>query len=125
LLSGSRGTIASFEIDKKLLTGLQQLSQQEGSTLFMTLLLAFKILMHRYSGQEDICVGTSVANRTQQEMERLIGFFVNMLPLRSLVNDKDSFTGLLQQVKKTTLEAYDHQDIPFEKVVDAVVSRGT
>jgi hypothetical protein len=121
LVSGSRGTVASFTISKELSTALQELSQEQGCTLFMTLVAAFKLLLHRYSGQEDICVGTSVANRTQKEMEQLIGFFVNMLALRSQVNSDLSFTELLQQVRMTTLAAYEHQDVPFEKVVDAVV----
>ena len=89
--------------------------------MFMTLLAAFKVLLHRYSGQQDICVGSPIANRTQQEVEGLIGFFVNTLALRSEVKGRHPFTELLQQVKATTLEAYEHQEVPFEKVVEAVV----
>ncbi|MEO7532772.1 MAG: amino acid adenylation domain-containing protein, partial [Ferruginibacter sp.] len=100
---------------------LQQLGRQHGATMFMTLVAAFKVLMHRYSGQEDICVGTPIANRTSREVEDLIGFFVNTLALRSDVNSELSFKELLQQVKTTTLEAYEHQDVPFEKVVDVVL----
>ncbi len=87
----------------------------------MTLLAAFKVLLQRYSGQEDICVGTPIANRAQKEVEGLIGFFVNTLALRSKVKPDLSFKELLQQVKATALEAYEHQDVPFEKVVEAVV----
>ena len=87
----------------------------------MTLLSAFNVLLHRYSGQEDICVGTPIAGRSQQEVEGLIGFFINTLALRSAVSGDMSFTALLQEVKATTLEAYSHQEVPFEKVVDAVV----
>jgi amino acid adenylation domain-containing protein len=117
----NRGAIARFSINKELSTALKLLSRQQESTLFMTVLAAFKVLLHRYSGQQDIVVGTSVANRTRKEMEGLIGFFVNMLALRSDVNDELSFTELLQEVKATTLAAYEHQDVPFEKVVDVVV----
>ena len=117
----NNGAISHFSIDEKLTSALQLLSRQQGSTLYMCLLAAFKILLHKYSGKQDICVGTSVANRTVKEVESLIGFFVNMLALRSNVQDGQSFTEFLRQVKDTTLEAYEHQDVPFEKVVDAVV----
>ncbi|MEO7766084.1 MAG: amino acid adenylation domain-containing protein, partial [Ferruginibacter sp.] len=116
-----KGASSDFTIDKDLSAALVLLSQQQGVTLFMTLLAAFKVLMHRYTGQQDICVGTPIAGRQQQEVEDLIGFFVNTLALRSEVHSADSFTSLLQQVKKTTLEAYAHQELPFEKVVEVVV----
>jgi amino acid adenylation domain-containing protein len=116
-----RGATQSFYINKDLSDRLQALSHRYGATLYMTLLAAFKVLLYRYSGQEDICVGTSVANRPQQELEELIGFFVNTLALRSQVKGEIPFSELLEEVKTTTLEAYAHQDVPFEKVVDAVV----
>src|SRR5215204_3525699 len=116
-----RGTFESFLIDEELSEALQKLSQQHGATLFMTLLAAFKILLSRYSGQNDICVGTPVAGRQQQELESLIGFFINTLALRSDLSNNLSFVELLHGVKKTTLEAYAHQDLPFEKIVDAIV----
>ena len=100
---------------------LLELSHQHGATLYMTLLAAFKVLLYRYSGQEDICVGTSVAGRPQQELEGLIGFFINTLALRSQIKGDMSFIELLQAIKDTTLEAYAHQEVPFEKVVDAVI----
>jgi non-ribosomal peptide synthetase component F len=100
---------------------LQRLSLQEGGTLYMTMLTAFKILLYRYSGQQDISIGTPVAGRQQQEIEGLIGFFVNTLVLRNTVNGEMSFVELLQQVKQTTLNAYTHQDVPFAKVVDTLV----
>ena len=87
----------------------------------MTLLAACKMLLYRYSGQQDICVGTGVAGRQQKDLEGLIGFFVNLLALRTEVDGHETFTTLLQKVKATTLEAYAHQDLPFEKVVDVVV----
>jgi non-ribosomal peptide synthetase component F/acyl carrier protein len=97
------------------------LSQREGVTLFMTLLSVFKVLLYRYSGQEDIAVGTSIAGRRQQELEGLIGFFVNTLVLRSDLGGDPTVRELLGRVKGMLLEAYEHQDVPFERVVDGVV----
>jgi amino acid adenylation domain-containing protein len=116
-----RGGIAGFNLEPDVCSKLKSITQQNECTLFMTFLAAFKVLLYRYSGQSDICVGTTVANRTQKEVENLTGFFVNMLGLRSEVNGNESFIDLLKQVKRTTLNAYEHQDVPFEKVVDAVV----
>ncbi|WP_212004585.1 non-ribosomal peptide synthetase [Chitinophaga sp. HK235] len=116
-----RGAIHTFRFDQELSGQIQLLSRQQGATLFMTMLTAFKVLLYRYTGQEDICVGTSLAGRIRQETEGLIGFFVNTLALRSNLGNNPSFLSLLQQVKQTTLEAYDHQEAPFEKVVEAVV----
>src|SRR6185437_10980579 len=120
-VQSSRGAAYSFKTDKKLQEQLQKLSHQNGATLYMTLLSAFNVLLYRYSGQEDICVGTPVAGRSQQETENLIGFFINTLALRSRVEGSKPFSQLLQEIKETTLEAYSHQEVPFEKVVDAVV----
>jgi len=117
----ARGSMSFFEIDRELSQKAQALSQNHGATLYMTLLAVFKVLLYRYSGQEDICVGTSVAGRPQQELENLIGFFANTLALRDQVRGDMPFTTLLKEVKTTTLGAYDHQQVPFEKVVDAVV----
>lgn len=113
------GAIANGFISKQISDSLQRISHREGTTLFMTLLAAFKILLHRYTGQTDICVGTPVAGRQQQETESLIGLFINSIALRTQVEAADSFSTLLKQVKQTTLEAFQHQDIPFEKVVEA------
>jgi non-ribosomal peptide synthetase component F len=121
-VQSTKGAIAGFKIDKQVSAQLQQLSQEHGTTLFMTVLACFKVLLYKYSGQHDICVGTPIANRTEHELEGLIGFFVNTLALRTRVAADISFTDLLSQVKKTTLEAYANQDVPFEKVVDAVVA---
>ncbi|WP_126651527.1 non-ribosomal peptide synthetase [Chryseobacterium aureum] len=115
------GDTLSFTLDSALSTDINSLSREEGVTVFMTLLAAFKVLLNRYSGQEDICVGTSVANRTQKELENMIGFFVNTLPLRTQVKEEASFRELLHAVKQTTLDAYDHQQVPFEKIVNRVV----
>src|SRR6185436_17334538 len=89
----------------------------EGVTLFMTLLAAFKTLLHRYTGQEDILVGSPIAGRNQMETETLIGFFVNTLVLRTSLVGNPAFRELLGRVRETALEAYAHQDLPFEKLV--------
>ena len=117
LVQSTRGAVLGFVVDKDLSDQVQQLSQRRGATLFMTLLAAFKVLLHRYSGQRDISVGSAIAGRQQQEVEDLVGFFINTLVLRSQVDGSMSFAELLEQVKRTTLEAYEHQDAPFEKVV--------
>jgi non-ribosomal peptide synthetase component F/acyl carrier protein len=120
-VAGISGANMDFSIGKELSGQLQLLSHGQGATLYMTLLSVFKVLLYRYSGQEDICVGTPVAGRQQYEVEGLIGFFVNTLALRSQVSGDMTFTELLEEIKGTTLEAYAHQEVPFEKVVDAVV----
>jgi amino acid adenylation domain-containing protein len=120
-VQSSNGAVYLFTIGKEETSKLQTLGKQEGATLYMTLLSIFKVLLYRYSGQQDICVGSPVANRDQAEVSDLIGFFVNTLALRSNVAGDDTFSNLLQQVKQTTLEAYEHQDVPFEKVVEVVV----
>ncbi len=97
---------------------LKGLSQREGTTLFMTLLAAFKALLSRYTGQEDIVVGSPFTNRQRAEVEALVGFFVNTVPLRTDLSADLSFHQLLQRVKATALEAYDHRELPFEKLVE-------
>ena len=116
-----QGSTLFFEIDAQLRQRVQALGHQFGATLYMTLLAAFKVLLYRYSGQEDICVGTSVANRPEQALDGLIGFFVNTLALRSQVKGDKTFIELLQEVKTMTRQAYANQEVPFEKVVEAVV----
>jgi amino acid adenylation domain-containing protein len=96
------------------------LAQREGATPFMLLLAAFKVLLHRYSSQEDIVVGSPIANRPQTETESMIGFFLNNLALRTDLSGEPGFRELLSRVKKTALGAYAHQDVPFEKLIDAV-----
>ncbi|MDZ7375436.1 MAG: amino acid adenylation domain-containing protein, partial [candidate division KSB1 bacterium] len=116
----SNGAHFTFELPKELSVQLNRLSRQEGATQFMTMLAAFQILLYRYTGQGDFCVGTPIANRNRSETEALIGFFVNTLALRSRISSELSFRQLLARVRETTLSAYAHQDVPFEKVVDAV-----
>ncbi|HEU5383697.1 MAG TPA: amino acid adenylation domain-containing protein [Ktedonobacteraceae bacterium] len=105
-------------ISPELTATLKQLSQQEGVTLFMTLLATFQVLLARWSGQEDIAVGTPIAGRTHAELEPLIGFFVNTLVLRSDLSGQPTFRELLGRVRKMALEAYAHQELPFEQLVE-------
>ncbi|MHA4812643.1 condensation domain-containing protein, partial [Flavitalea flava] len=121
VVQGTRGASIRFELDAELTAGLHALSHKEGATLFMTLLAVFNVLLYRYSDHPDIAIGTPVAGRQQQEIEGLIGFFVNTLVLRSDLSGNPVFREFLQQVKETTLGAFDNQEIPFEKVVEAVV----
>jgi amino acid adenylation domain-containing protein len=114
------GATHAFRIDRELSTQLEQLATREGGTLYMVLLAAFKTLLHRYTGQSDICVGSPIANRNYGETEGLIGMFVNTLALRDHVESGQTFVELLSRVKETCLEAYEHQDAPFEKIVDLV-----
>ena len=115
------GRTIQFEIGRELTGNLKNLSYLQGATLFMTLLGGFKVLLYRYTGQTDICVGNSIANRGQQEIEGLVGFFLNALALRSDLSGNPAFCELLQSVKETTLDAFEHQDVPFSKVVEVVV----
>ncbi|HLK58120.1 MAG TPA: amino acid adenylation domain-containing protein, partial [Chthonomonadaceae bacterium] len=112
------GAIRQVKLSSELLDQLKGVCQTEGVTLFMSLLAAFQVLLSRYSGQEDIVVGTPIANRTQQEMEGLIGFFANTLALRGDLSGDPSFRELLGRVREAALGAYAHQDLPFEKLVE-------
>jgi amino acid adenylation domain-containing protein len=113
-----RGARQSFVLSKDLTEQLKALSRKESVTLFMTLLAAFQTLLYRYTGQEDIVVGSPIANRNRAEIEGLIGFFVNTLVLRSNFSDNPTFKELLVRVREMALEAYAHQDLPFEKLVE-------
>lgn len=107
-----------FTLSAELTEALEKLSRQEDATLFMTLLSAFYVLLHRYSGQDDILVGTPVANRNLPELEHLIGVFINTLVLRTSLSGDPGFRELLQRVRDVSLEAYAHQDLPFEQLVE-------
>lgn len=113
-----RGGTVPLRLSAELTDGLRMLSRQEGATLFMTLLAGFQTLLGRYAGQDDVVVGTDVANRNRLETEELIGFFVNQLVLRTDLSGGVSFRELLQRVRETTVDAYGHQDVPFEKLVE-------
>ncbi|MCL5996769.1 MAG: amino acid adenylation domain-containing protein [Chloroflexi bacterium] len=116
----SRGATQSSRFSNSLLQALTALSRREGCTLFMTLMAAFQVLLYRHTGQEDICVGTPIANRTRTELEVLIGLFINTLVIRTNLSGSPSFRDLLKQVRQVTLEAYAHQDLPFEQLVEVL-----
>jgi hypothetical protein len=110
----------SLTLPPALFDALKNLGHQTGNTLFMTLLAAFQALLHRYTGQDDIIVGSPIAGRRWSETEEIIGYFVNMLPLRLNFSDVSSFRELLKQARDVVLEAYAHQDLPFSKIVAAL-----
>ena len=113
-----RGATRQANLPPALLQELKTLGNNNGATLFMTLLAAFEVLLFRYSGQDDIVVGTAIANRTRPETENLIGFFINTLALRGDLSGDPSFVDLLSRVREASLGAYAHQDLPFEKLVE-------
>ena len=113
-----RGADHTFVLAPRVSAGLKALAHHEGATLFMTLLAAFKTLLYRYSGQQDIVVGSYIANRNHREIEPLIGFFVNTLVFRTDFSGAPTFRDVLRRVRAGALEAYAHQDIPFTKLVE-------
>jgi len=113
-----KGVLYECELTTELTHKLKHLSQKQGVTLFMTALAAFSVLLSRYSGQSDLCIGSPIANRTHSQTEDLMGFFVNTLVLRNKINFDNSFIDLLQQTRQICLDAYAHQDIPFEYLVE-------
>ncbi len=113
-----RGSEINFNLSTELTLQLKELSRREGVTLFMTLLAGFQIVLGRYSGQDDVVVGTDVANRNRLQAEDLIGFFVNHLVLRTDLSGNPSLRELLRRVREITLGAYAHQDMPFDKLVE-------
>ncbi|MGZ6530130.1 MAG: non-ribosomal peptide synthetase, partial [Tumebacillaceae bacterium] len=113
-----QGAKARFALSKQQLNRLTAFSQAQGVTLFMTLLATFQTLLSRYTGQEDIVVGTPIAGRNREEIEGLIGCFVNTLALRTDLSGVQTFQELLQQVKRVTLDAYTHQDLPFDRLIE-------
>ncbi|MDF5727434.1 MAG: non-ribosomal peptide synthase/polyketide synthase, partial [Rhizonema sp. PD38] len=114
------GTHQEFALSLELTNKLTKLSQEQGVTLFMTLLAAFDTLLYRYTGQTDILVGTPIANRDRTETERLIGFFVNTLVMRTDLSLNPSFSELLPRIREMALSAYAHQDLPFEMLVEVL-----
>jgi amino acid adenylation domain-containing protein len=111
------GSEVVFSVPREVVVGLARLNQQQGVTMFMTLLSGFAVLLNRYTGQEDLVVGSPIANRRQVELEDLIGLFANTLAWRMNVDQSQTFIDLLRQVRETSLEAYRHQDVQFEELV--------
>jgi amino acid adenylation domain-containing protein len=120
LVDDFAGALAERTSDTALLAGLRELGRREGATLFATVLAALLALLHRYTGQTDLIVGTVSANRGRAELTPLIGFLVNTLPIRCDVSGDPAFTDLLDRVKETAVGAFAHQDLPFGKLVDTV-----
>ncbi|TPV93938.1 MAG: LLM class flavin-dependent oxidoreductase [Myxococcales bacterium FL481] len=114
------GAMTKLTLDRELVAALQRVAQAEQCTLFMVLLAAYNALLHRYTRQDDIIVGTPIANRTRPEVEGLVGFFANTLALRTQIRENASFRELLAEVKTNCLDAYGHQDLPFQKLVEVL-----
>jgi non-ribosomal peptide synthetase component F len=115
-----RGAQQEVTLSAQVSEQLRVLSRREGVTLYMTLLAAFDVLLHYYTGQQDIVVGTNVSNRNRRETDHLIGFFVNQLAMRVSLSGDPTFRELLQQVRDVTINAFAHQDIPFDRLVEAL-----
>ncbi|MGW1374183.1 amino acid adenylation domain-containing protein [Streptomyces sp. NPDC002446] len=117
-MQSTRGASLPFKLPVEVMDGVRALSQREGVTPFMTMLAAFQVLLHRYSRDEDLVIGVPVANRGRKEVERLIGYFVNMLALRTDLSGAPSFRELLGRVRKVCLDGFAHQQVPFERLVE-------
>jgi len=113
-----RGAVSVRRLGRAVTEAVKGLGQEQGTTLYMTLLAVFAVLLQRYTEQEELLVGTAVANRTRRETEALIGFFINTLVLRLDVSGDPPFTELLSRVREVCLDAYAHQEVPFEKLVE-------
>lgn len=117
-LQRHHGHVRTFQLDRELANRLETLGRASEATLFMTLLTGYSILLHRYSGATDLVIGSPVANRVRQELESLVGFFVNTLPMRIDLSDDVTVRQLLSRVRRTAVDAYSHQDVPFEQLVE-------
>ncbi|MGF9819232.1 amino acid adenylation domain-containing protein [Brevibacillus agri] len=120
LVQTTRGSKVSEVIPRNVVESLHQLSLEEGATPYMILLTVYSVLLFRYTGKDDIIIGSPIANRNRMEIENIIGFFVNMLPIRIDLSGNPSFRQLLKRVKEVCLEAFDHQEAPFEKIVEEI-----
>jgi len=116
-VQSNRGASERVVLGQELLVGLKALSERAGATLFMVLMAAFKVLLYRYTGQRDIVVGAPIANRKRREIEGLIGFFANTLVLRTDLSGDPTFSELLEREREVAFGAYEHQDVPFEQLV--------
>jgi amino acid adenylation domain-containing protein len=119
-VSTGRGAERTARIPRGVVEAVRAVGRQEGATLYMTLLAAFQVLLHRYSGQDDIAVGSPIAGRTRPELENLIGCFVNTLVLRGDLTGDPGFRDLLRRTRRTALDSFAHQDLPFERLVIAL-----
>src|SRR5205814_5135824 len=117
-MESHRGATYSFVLPLELANGLHGLARREGATLFMTLLAGFTLLLSRYSGQQDLLVGTPVANRSRAEIEDVVGCFVNTLVLRADLSGNPSASEFLVRMREVCLDAFAHQDLPFDQLVD-------
>ena len=115
-----RGASESMVIDENLSDKMRALAAKNGATLFMILLAGFKALLYRYTQQDDVCVGTFVANRSRKELESVVGFFINTVAIRTRLDRDTSFEALLGKVRENTLGAYANQDVPFEKILEVI-----
>ena len=115
-----RGGIVRVDLSSELVTALEAFSRQQGATLFMTLMAGYSVVLHRYSGDEQVLIGTALAGRTRPEIEPLIGFFVNTVTIRADLRGDPTFPALLARIRQTSLEATSHQDVPFEHVVQTL-----
>ena len=121
-IRSTAGAIVEFTVPAEIVAGLQTMARDSGATMFMVSFAAFAVLLGRYSGLDDVVMGTPIAGRNRAEAEGLIGFFVNDLVLRADLSGDPSFTELLGRVRRTALDAYAHQDLPFEQLVDELVT---
>src|SRR5262249_48231959 len=115
--------VETFWVEEEIARELGQIAERNGATLFMLLLAALQTLIFRYTNSEDILIGTPTAARPDADFEGVVGFFANTLVLRGDLSGNPTFADLLRRPRATTLEAYDHQDLPFEKLVEAVKPR--
>jgi non-ribosomal peptide synthetase component F len=117
------GAHRRFELERSLGEALTALGREQGATFFMTMLAAFAVLLYRLSGEEDVVIGSPIANRNNLELQGLIGFFTNTMALRVRLGGNPSFREVIARARATALGAYDHQDLPFEKVVETLAPR--
>ena len=117
------GTLQQFSLDPTLVTGLKRVAQEEGASLYMVCMAAYKVLLARYSGQEELIIGSPVANRNRVEVENLIGFFVNMVPIRTDLSENPTFRELVQKIRPLTLDAFGNQEISFDRMVELVADQ--
>ncbi|MFC0862036.1 amino acid adenylation domain-containing protein [Sphaerimonospora cavernae] len=115
---GWEGAAHGMTLDRELADALEALGRRHGATPYMTLLAAFQVLLARYSGQHDFAVGSPTSGRVLPELERVVGLFINSLPMRADLSGDPTFTGLLARVRETALDAYAHQELPFDRLVD-------